>query len=144
MGSDLAVGYVPCQRLPIGISRGTRSRRLKLAGMREKAARREGLLLSYRKTTARQALPWQSADLHALQTKQPRQFPDFFRNVADANRAVVSGRVRVPRFDELPGTDREAVPAVRISDFEDRAGDRFPLSDQQLQAVRHLDHRKQS
>ena len=57
-----------------------------------------------------------------LHTQQAAKFFNLRRDVPDAHRAMVRRAVRVPVVHKLPRADAEAVSAVGVADFQNRAG----------------------
>src|SRR5205085_12346114 len=73
-----------------------------------------------------------SAYLRELQIQQRAKLLELACDVTDAYGAVVCWAVGVPLIDEVSGTDRKSIPAVRISNFKSGTWDRFRLGCEQL------------
>jgi hypothetical protein len=63
-----------------------------------------------------------SADDDGFHVKKAAEFLYFIGDIPDADGAVVSGALGIPALDECACADGEPVAAVRVADFEDRAG----------------------
>ena len=68
-----------------------------------------------------------STDLQTLDFEEMRELVNPVGEVPDADGAVVGGPRPGPAVRELPGRQREAVPAVGVADLEGRTGNRLAL-----------------
>lgn len=70
---------------------------------------------------------------HALNTEQRGQLPEFWREMTNANCAVVRRSMFAPLFNKAAHSDREAVTAIGVADFKNWPGNRFALRHDELQ-----------
>src|ERR1039457_4666437 len=84
-----------------------------------------------------------SANSHGLNAQQCAELFDLACDMAHSDRAVVRSPLGVPIVDEPPRPDAEPVPAVRVADLQDRAGNRIRLRGQQFQLSAAFHHREQ-
>src|SRR4051812_28419454 len=85
-----------------------------------------------------------STDPHNFHVQKRRQFSNFARNVADADRTVMRRSSRVPVFYKSLCAYGKTVTAVRIADLQDWAWNRFPFRNNESQSIaRALRQRKQ-
>jgi hypothetical protein len=65
-----------------------------------------------------------------LDAEQGGEFPEFARDVANSDRAMVRRAVSIPIIHKSTRADGKAITAVRVADFENWTRNRLPFCGQ--------------
>lgn len=75
-----------------------------------------------------------STNLDGVDSEQSRKLLQPVGDVPNSDGTVMGRPLPVPIVYELAGSDREAIPAIGVANFENRASNRFGFGDEKFQA----------